>query len=151
MRAGPPGRWASAREVHTASIPGARASTRRRDTAPLRPAATPAMATSRRSGSSWPSPGAYPIPRAWPRHDLSYTVRQPTTPGEDTHMKMTRAASTLAVSLVTALIVAACASMSGGGTSLVARGVQAQGGADALACVKTVSQKATVRYWEPEQ
>ena len=66
-------------------------------------------------------------------------------------MKMTRAASTLAVSLVIALIVAACASMSGGGTSLVARGVQAQGGPDALASVKTVSQKATVRYWEPEQ
>jgi glyoxylase-like metal-dependent hydrolase (beta-lactamase superfamily II) len=66
-------------------------------------------------------------------------------------MKMTRAATTLAVSLVIALIGAACASMSGGGRDLVARGVQAQGGADALATVKTVSQKATVRYWEPEQ
>jgi predicted small secreted protein len=66
-------------------------------------------------------------------------------------MKTKRAAATLAVSLVIALIVAACASMSGGGRDLVARGVQAQGGADALASVKTVSQKATVRYWEPEQ
>ena len=66
-------------------------------------------------------------------------------------MKMKRAATTLAVSLVIALIVAACASMSGGGPDLVARGLQAQGGADALTAVKTVSQKATVRYWEPEQ
>jgi len=66
-------------------------------------------------------------------------------------MKTKRAATTLAVSLVIALIAAACASMSPGGRDLVARGVQAQGGADALASVKTVSQKATVRYWEPEQ
>ena len=65
-------------------------------------------------------------------------------------MKMTLVATTLAVSLIVSLIAAACASMSGG-PSLVARGVQAQGGADALASVKTVSQKATVRYWEPEQ
>jgi hypothetical protein len=72
-------------------------------------------------------------------------------PGGDTHMKMTRAATTLAVSLVIALIGAACASMSGGGRDLVAQGVQAQGGADALTAVKTISQKATVRYWEPEQ
>ena len=66
-------------------------------------------------------------------------------------MKMTRAATTLAVSLVIALVAAACASMSGGGPDLVARGLQAQGGADKLTAVKTVSQKATVRNWEPEQ
>jgi predicted small secreted protein len=66
-------------------------------------------------------------------------------------MKTKRAATTLAVSLVIALIGAACASMSGGGRDLVAQGVQAQGGADALTAVKTISQKATVRYWEPEQ
>jgi len=66
-------------------------------------------------------------------------------------MKRKRAATTLAVSLVIALIVVACASMSGGGPDLVARGLQAQGGADALTAVKTISQKATVRYWEPEQ
>ncbi|HWO03385.1 MAG TPA: hypothetical protein VNQ54_01240, partial [Methylomirabilota bacterium] len=66
-------------------------------------------------------------------------------------MKMTRAATTLAVSLVIALVAAACASMSGGGPDLVARGLQAQGGVDKLTAVKTVSQKATVRNWEPEQ
>jgi glyoxylase-like metal-dependent hydrolase (beta-lactamase superfamily II) len=64
---------------------------------------------------------------------------------------MKRAATTLAVSLVISLVVVACASLSGGDRNLVARGVQAQGGTDALAAVKTLSQKATVRYWEPEQ
>ena len=64
---------------------------------------------------------------------------------------MKRAATTLAVSLIVSMIVVACASMSGGGRDLVARGVQAQGGPEALASVKTISQKATVRYWEPEQ
>ncbi|HEY4907872.1 MAG TPA: hypothetical protein VIJ73_00130, partial [Methylomirabilota bacterium] len=66
-------------------------------------------------------------------------------------MKMKRAATTLAVSLGIALVVAACASMSGSGPDLVARGLQAQGGAEKLTAVKTVSQKATVRNWEPEQ
>jgi glyoxylase-like metal-dependent hydrolase (beta-lactamase superfamily II) len=64
---------------------------------------------------------------------------------------MKRAATTLAVSLIVSMIVVACASMSGGGRDLVARGVQAQGGPEALASVKTISQKATVKYWEPEQ
>ena len=64
---------------------------------------------------------------------------------------MKRAATTLALSLIVSMIVVACASMSGGGRDLVARGVQAQGGPEALAAVKTISQKATVRYWEPEQ
>lgn len=64
---------------------------------------------------------------------------------------MKRVATTLALSLIVSLVVAACASMSGGGRDLVARGVQAQGGPEALASVKTISQKATVKYWEPEQ
>ena len=64
---------------------------------------------------------------------------------------MKRAAMTLAVSMAVSLVVVACASMQGGGQSHVSRAVQAQGGADALAKVKTVSQKATVRQWEPEQ
>ena len=64
---------------------------------------------------------------------------------------MKRAATTLALSLIVSMIVVACASMSGGGRDLVARGVQAQGGPEALAAVRTISQKATVRYWEPEQ
>ena len=64
---------------------------------------------------------------------------------------MKRGATTLALSLIVSLVVVACASMSGGGRDLVARGVQAQGGPEALASVKTISQKATVRYWEPEQ
>jgi glyoxylase-like metal-dependent hydrolase (beta-lactamase superfamily II) len=33
----------------------------------------------------------------------------------------------------------------------VARGLQAQGGPEALASVRTISQKATAKYWEPEQ
>ncbi|HET9924468.1 MAG TPA: MBL fold metallo-hydrolase [Methylomirabilota bacterium] len=64
---------------------------------------------------------------------------------------MKRAAMTLAVSLAIAMVVVACASMQPGGRDLVARAVQAQGGADALASVKTLSEKATVRQWEPEQ
>jgi len=64
---------------------------------------------------------------------------------------MKRAGATLAVSLIVSMVVVACASMSGGGRDLVARGLQAQGGPEALASVKTISQKATVRYWEPEQ
>ncbi|HMH77402.1 MAG TPA: MBL fold metallo-hydrolase [Candidatus Udaeobacter sp.] len=64
---------------------------------------------------------------------------------------MKRAATTLAVSLAISTIVVACASMQPGGRDLVARAVSAQGGADALAAVKTVSYKATVRQWDPEQ
>jgi len=58
---------------------------------------------------------------------------------------------TLAVSLAISMVVVACASMQPGGRDLVARAVQAQGGAEALASVKTLSEKATVRQWEPEQ
>src|SRR6266851_2086853 len=151
MRAGPPARWAQAVEARRATSPGTRASTARRDTAPPCPSPTRIMTPPRSGAPSWWPPAAYPIPRACPRHGLGYTVPQPSSPGGDTHMKMKRAATTLAVSLVIALIVAACASMSGGGPDLVARGLQAQGGADALTAVKTVSQRATVRYWEPEQ
>jgi len=64
---------------------------------------------------------------------------------------MKRAATMLAVPLAVAMVVAACASMQPGGRDLVARAVSAQGGAEALAAVKTISYKATVRQWEPEQ
>ncbi|HEY7869158.1 MAG TPA: MBL fold metallo-hydrolase [Methylomirabilota bacterium] len=64
---------------------------------------------------------------------------------------MKRAASLLAVVLIVSIVVGACASMQTGGRDLVAKAVQAQGGADALGAVKTVSYKATVRQWEPEQ
>ena len=64
---------------------------------------------------------------------------------------MKRAATTLAVSLAVSLAVVACASMQPGGRDLVARAISAQGGAEALATVKTLSYKATVRQWEPEQ
>ena len=64
---------------------------------------------------------------------------------------MKRFSSLLAVSLAVSLVVAACASMQSGGGDLVTRAVSAQGGADALAAVKTISDKGTVRQWEPEQ
>ena len=64
---------------------------------------------------------------------------------------MKRAVLTLAVSLAVSTVVVACASMQPGGRDLVAKAVSAQGGADALALVKTISYKATVRQWEPEQ
>lgn len=64
---------------------------------------------------------------------------------------MKRAAMTLAVSLAISTVVVACASMQPGGRDLVSRAVSAQGGADALTAVKTISYKATVRQWEPEQ
>ncbi|HSL48870.1 MAG TPA: hypothetical protein VK878_07355 [Candidatus Deferrimicrobiaceae bacterium] len=51
---------------------------------------------------------------------------------------MKRAATSLAVPLAIALVVAACASMQPGGPDLVARAVSAQGGADALANDSTV-------------
>src|SRR5687768_2361803 len=60
---------------------------------------------------------------------------------------MKRAASLLVVSL----IVAACATMQSGGSGHVKRGVDAVGGADALASVKTYFEKGSSKYWEPEQ
>jgi glyoxylase-like metal-dependent hydrolase (beta-lactamase superfamily II) len=64
---------------------------------------------------------------------------------------MKRFSTMAAVSLAVSMVVVACASMQSGGGDLVARAVTAQGGADALAAVKTISYKATVRQWEPEQ
>ena len=64
---------------------------------------------------------------------------------------MKRFSMMLAVSLAVAMVVAACASMQTGARDLVTKAVSAQGGADALAAVKTISYKATVRQWEPEQ
>jgi glyoxylase-like metal-dependent hydrolase (beta-lactamase superfamily II) len=64
---------------------------------------------------------------------------------------MKRFSMMLAVSLAVSMAVAACASMQTGGRDLVTKAVSAQGGADALAGVKTISYKATVRQWEPEQ
>jgi predicted small secreted protein len=64
---------------------------------------------------------------------------------------MKRAAMTLAVSLAVSIVVVACASMQPAGRDLVAKAVSAQGGPEALATVKTLSYKATIRQWEPEQ
>src|SRR5262249_15255412 len=50
-----------------------------------------------------------------------------------------------------ALLVASCATVHTRGRALVTRAVQAIGGADRLAAVKTVSLKATTKQWEPEQ
>src|SRR5881628_2626738 len=52
---------------------------------------------------------------------------------------------------VVALVVASCATTSQRSQDLVSRAVQAMGGADVLAGVKTFSVKGTVRQWEPEQ
>jgi len=60
---------------------------------------------------------------------------------------MKRAGLLLAISL----IVVSCATMQPQGTELVARAVQAMGGAETLSGVKTLSMKGTVRQWEPEQ
>ena len=60
---------------------------------------------------------------------------------------MKRLLSLLAVSLV----VVACATASQRGQDLVSRAVQALGGAETLAGVKTLSVKGTIRQWEPEQ
>ncbi len=64
---------------------------------------------------------------------------------------MKRTATMLTVSLAISMVVAACASMQPRAADLVARAVQAQGGTEALASIKTLSEKATVRQWEPEQ
>jgi glyoxylase-like metal-dependent hydrolase (beta-lactamase superfamily II) len=49
------------------------------------------------------------------------------------------------------LFVVSCATVHTRGRALVTRAVSAMGGADKLAAVKTVSVKATVKQWEPEQ
>jgi hypothetical protein len=54
--------------------------------------------------------------------------------------------------LALVLIAASCATTSPPqGQDLVKRAVQAVGGADVLAGVKTLSEEGTVRQWEPEQ
>jgi len=50
-----------------------------------------------------------------------------------------------------AVLAGACASMQQRGLDLVTRAVQASGGAVALGGVKTISEKGTVKQWEPEQ
>ena len=60
---------------------------------------------------------------------------------------MKRALVLLGISLT----VASCATVHTRGRALVTRAVQAVGGADKLAGVKTLSVTATVKQWEPEQ
>ena len=60
---------------------------------------------------------------------------------------MKRTALLLAISL----IVVSCATVHERGRSLTTRAVDAAGGADKLASVKTLSVKATMKQWEPEQ
>jgi glyoxylase-like metal-dependent hydrolase (beta-lactamase superfamily II) len=61
---------------------------------------------------------------------------------------MTRAALLLGL----LLLATSCATMSqSSGPPLVSRAVDAVGGAEALAAVRTVYEKGTARYWEPEQ
>ena len=49
------------------------------------------------------------------------------------------------------LVVGSCATVQQRGRELTTRAVEAVGGADKLAAVKTLSVKATVKQWEPEQ
>jgi glyoxylase-like metal-dependent hydrolase (beta-lactamase superfamily II) len=56
-----------------------------------------------------------------------------------------------ALLVVIALVVASCATMQSRSQDLVSRGLAAVGGADALAGVKTLYVKGTVKQWEPEQ
>ena len=60
---------------------------------------------------------------------------------------MKRVALVLAISL----LVASCATMQSQPQQLVSRGVQAIGGADVLAGVKTYYEKGTLKHWDPEQ
>jgi glyoxylase-like metal-dependent hydrolase (beta-lactamase superfamily II) len=64
---------------------------------------------------------------------------------------MTRFAYLLVAALSIAALTGACASMQEQGLDLVTRAVQASGGPVALGGVKTISQKGTVKQWEPEQ
>jgi Metallo-beta-lactamase superfamily len=49
------------------------------------------------------------------------------------------------------LAVVSCATTQQRGQALVSRGIQAVGGIDALAGVKTLSVRGTIRQWDPEQ
>jgi hypothetical protein len=53
--------------------------------------------------------------------------------------------------LAIAVLAGACASTQQRGLDLVTRAVQASGGPVALGGVKTISEKGTVKQWEPEQ
>ena len=60
----------------------------------------------------------------------------------------------IALLLAVTLVAASCTtttSQQPQGQDLVNRAVQAVGGADALARVKTITVQGTVRQWEPEQ
>ena len=56
-----------------------------------------------------------------------------------------------AILLAISLFVASCAMLQPRSPSLVGKAVQALGGGETLANVKTMSMKGTVRHWEPEQ
>ena len=56
----------------------------------------------------------------------------------------------LAVSLAVSMVVVACASMQTGGRDLVTKAVSAQGSADALAAVKTISYKDGKPHFQSE-
>jgi hypothetical protein len=56
-----------------------------------------------------------------------------------------------ALVLIVALVVASCASMHQRGRELTTRAIDAVGGADKLAGIKTYSVKTTMKHWEPEQ
>ena len=55
------------------------------------------------------------------------------------------------IMLLLSLFIAACATAPQRSQDLVNRALDAMGGADALAQVKTIAMKATVKHWEPEQ
>jgi hypothetical protein len=55
------------------------------------------------------------------------------------------------VSLFAVLSLLSCATGPSGGQTLVKRSVDAMGGTDKLASIKTVSAKGTTKQWEPEQ
>ena len=57
----------------------------------------------------------------------------------------------IAVLLLASLVVVSAATASPRSDNLVSKAVQALGGDSALANVKTVAVKGTIRQWEPEQ
>ena len=64
---------------------------------------------------------------------------------------MKRFAYSLVGALALTALVGACASTQQQGLDLVTRGVQASGGPVTLGGVKTISEKGTVKQWDPEQ
>src|SRR5436190_1284774 len=61
-----------------------------------------------------------------------------------------RKLATVATALISLLVLASCAT-GPSGKDLVDRAVQAMGGAEALAGLRTVSAKGATKQWEPEQ